>query len=87
MQKKLVDFKAVSEFGIPSIFAIFITRHFILPAVPERLFSVGKIEFTRDTLLMVVFALLKLLGVDSIPVFVLNVLGPFSCKVKIPFLK
>ena len=56
--KKLVDFKAVSEFGIPSIFAIFITRHFILPAVPERLFSVGKIEFTRDTLLMVVFALL-----------------------------
>ena len=33
--KKQVDFKAVSEFGIPSIFAIFITRHYILPAIPE----------------------------------------------------
>lgn len=56
--KKQVDFKAVSEFGIPSIFAIFITRHYILPAIPEQLFSIGKINFTRDTLLMIVFALL-----------------------------
>ena len=58
--KKHVDFKAVTEFGIPSIFAIFITRHYILPAIPEQLFSIGKINFTRDTLLMVVFALLML---------------------------
>jgi len=58
--KKQLDFKAVTEFGIPSIFAIFITRHYILPAIPEQLFSIGKIDFTRDTLLMVVFALLML---------------------------
>ena len=58
--KKQVDFKAVSEFGIPSIFSIFITRHFILPEIPERFFSIGKIEITRDTFLMVVFAFLML---------------------------
>src|SRR5688572_13550433 len=58
--KKKVDFKAVSEFGIPSIFSIFITRHYILPAIPEKLFSIGKIDFTRDTMLMIVFALLML---------------------------
>jgi uncharacterized protein len=58
--KKQVDFKAVSEFGIPSIFSIFITRHYILPAIPEKLFSIGKIDFTRDTMLMIVFALLML---------------------------
>jgi len=58
--KKQIDFKAVTEFGIPSIFAIFITRHFILPAIPEQLFPIGKIDFTRDTMLMVVFALLML---------------------------
>lgn len=58
--KKQVDFKAVSEFGIPSIFSIFITRHYILPAIPEKLFSIGNIDITRDTLLMVVFALLML---------------------------
>lgn len=58
--KKQVDFKAVSEFGIPSIFSIFITRHFILPAIPEELFSVGNIDITRDMMLMIVFAFLML---------------------------
>jgi uncharacterized membrane protein YfcA len=57
--KKQVDFKAVSEFGIPSIFSIFITRHFILPAIPEK-FSIGNIEFTRDIMLMILFAFLML---------------------------
>lgn len=60
--KKLVDFKAVSEFGIPSIFSIFITRHYILPAVPEKILSIGKTDITRDILLMIVFALLMLIA-------------------------
>jgi len=58
--KKQVDFKTVSEFGIPSIFSIYITRHFILPAIPEKLFSIGSIDVTRDTMLMIVFAFLML---------------------------
>jgi uncharacterized membrane protein YfcA len=56
--KKQVDFKAVSEFGIPSIFSIFIARHFILPVIPEKLFSIGNIEITRDVMLMILFAFL-----------------------------
>ena len=60
--KKQVDFKAVSEFGIPSIFSIFVTRHYILPAIPEKIFSIGNTEFTRDTLLMIVFAILMLVA-------------------------
>lgn len=58
--KKQVDFKAVSEFGIPSIFSIYITRHFILPAIPEKLFFIGNFEVTRDIMLMVLFAFLML---------------------------
>ena len=58
--KKQVDFKTVSEFGIPSIFSIFITRHFILTAIPQKLFSIGNIEFTRNTMLMILFAFLML---------------------------
>lgn len=58
--KKQVDFKAVSEFGIPSIFSIFITRHYILPAIPGELFYIGGTLFTRDRVLMIVFALLML---------------------------
>ncbi len=60
--KKLLDFKAVTEFGFPSIFSIFITRHYLLPAIKDNLFTIGKITVTRDMLLMVVFAILMLLA-------------------------
>ena len=58
--KGLVNFKAVTEFGIPSIFSIFITRHYILPALPDHLFSIGEIHIYKPAFLMVVFAVLML---------------------------
>ena len=61
-QKKLVDFKAVTEFGIPSIFSIFITRHYLLPAIPNQLFTIGKEVVTKEMFLMVVFSILMLMA-------------------------
>lgn len=60
--KGLVDFKAVTEFGFPSIFSIFITRHYLLPAIPERFFSIGSVTVSKEMFLMVVFAILMLLA-------------------------
>ncbi len=58
--RKLVDFKAVTEFGIPSIFSIFITRHYILPALPSHIFTIGNVSVSKEMLLMVIFAILML---------------------------
>lgn len=58
--KNQVDFKAVTEFGIPSIFSIFITRHYILPALPDVLFSFGNFFVSKNMFLMVIFAILML---------------------------
>jgi uncharacterized membrane protein YfcA len=58
--KKLVDFKTVTEFGIPSILSVFITRHFILPAIPNHLFSIGNFLVSKNIFLMVIFAVLML---------------------------
>lgn len=58
--KKMVDFKAVTEFGIPSIFSIFITRHYLLPALPNHFFTVGNVSVSKEMLLMIVFAILML---------------------------
>ena len=60
--KGLVDFKAVTEFGFPSIFSIFITRHYLLPAIPAHIFSMGSFSVSKEMLLMVVFAILMLLA-------------------------
>ncbi|HET6994364.1 MAG TPA: sulfite exporter TauE/SafE family protein [Chitinophagaceae bacterium] len=58
--KELVDFKAVTEFGIPSIVSIFITRHYILPALHDDLFTIGNQIVSKDMFLMIVFAALML---------------------------
>lgn len=58
--KNLVDFKAVTEFGIPSILSIFITRHYLLPALPDILFTVGNFAISKNIFLMVFFAILML---------------------------
>lgn len=63
--KKQVDFRALTEFGIPSIFSIFITRHYILPAIPAQ-FSIAGIQLTKEMFLMIVFAILMLTASFSI---------------------
>jgi len=60
--KKAVDFEAVTEFGIPSIFSIFITRHYFLPALPRHFINDGSIVVSREMFLMLAFALLMLVA-------------------------
>ncbi len=57
---RLVDFRAITEFGIPSIFSIFITRHYILPSLPDIIFSIGNMQVSKEMFLMLVFAILML---------------------------
>jgi uncharacterized protein len=47
-------------FGIPSIAAVFATRAWIIPALPDTLFSFGETEITKDLSLLVLFAVLML---------------------------
>ncbi|CAN5280341.1 sulfite exporter TauE/SafE family protein [soil metagenome] len=58
LRRGLVDVKTAILFGIPSILAVFATRRFIIPAIPEEIVSLGTFNITRDLLLMVLFALL-----------------------------
>lgn len=57
-QKRLVDFKIAFIFGLPSILAVYATRKFLVPAIPDTLFSLANFTLTKDIFLMVLFALL-----------------------------
>src|SRR5690606_33166608 len=46
--KKRVDFKTVLIFGIPSILAVYVTRAFLIPIIPDVLFEVNGFTFTRE---------------------------------------
>ena len=58
--KKLVSYKTAVVFGLPSLVAVFLTRKFVVPAIPEQLFQLGDFVFTKDIALMVLFALLMI---------------------------
>ncbi len=61
MQKK-VDFKTVFIFGIPSIAAVYLTRAYLIPYLPDVLFRIGDFEFTKSIGLMVLFAVVMILA-------------------------
>ncbi|MGZ5219990.1 MAG: TSUP family transporter, partial [Chitinophagaceae bacterium] len=46
IQKK-VDFKTVLIFGIPSIAAVYATRMWLVPLIPDELFSIGSFAITK----------------------------------------
>ncbi|MFB0939196.1 MAG: sulfite exporter TauE/SafE family protein [Urechidicola sp.] len=62
IQKGLVDFRTAIVFSIPAFIAVYSTRKFIVPRIPEKLFSVGDYEVTRDLGIMVFFAMIMLLA-------------------------
>lgn len=53
-----VNLKTALIFGIPSIVAVFATRAFIVPAIPNTITSIGSIVITKALLTMILFAIL-----------------------------
>ncbi len=58
--KGLVNIKTAIVFGIPSIIAVFMTRAYIVPAIPKEVFTIGEFTVTKSILMMVLFAILMI---------------------------
>ena len=54
----MVNLKTAAIFGIPSIAAVYATRKWIVPAIPNELFTVGDLHVTKSIMTMVLFAIL-----------------------------
>ncbi len=65
MKKGLVSYKTAIVFGIPAIVSVYMTRAFIIPMLPDKLFSVGSEVITKDIAIMVFFAVIMLLAAWS----------------------
>ena len=62
MKKGLVDFRTAIVFAIPAFIAVYLTRRFIVPAIPENLFSIGDFIMTKGVGIMLFFAMIMLLA-------------------------
>ncbi|WEK36715.1 MAG: sulfite exporter TauE/SafE family protein [Candidatus Pseudobacter hemicellulosilyticus] len=59
-RKGQIEFPVVFVFGGASMLSVFITRHFLLPVIPEHIITIGSMVITRGRFLMVLFACLML---------------------------
>lgn len=60
LNRKLIDYKVGIIYGIPSFIAVYITRKYLIPELPEILFEIGNQEVSRDLGLMLFFAIIML---------------------------
>ena len=58
----LINMKAALFFGAASVATVFITRKFIVPAVPAEIMKIGSFTISEHFLTMMLFGLLMLLA-------------------------
>ena len=69
-RKGLVDFKTGLAFCFPSFLAVYISRRFLVPAIPETLFSIGEFSLTKGMAIMIFFAIIMFLAAFSTVIIV-----------------
>jgi uncharacterized protein len=55
-KRDLVSLKTALVFGIPSMVAVYATRRYLIPAIPDELFTLGDMEVTKNLMMMLLFA-------------------------------
>lgn len=65
MQKGLVDFRTAIVFAIPAFIAVYITRKWLVPAIPETLLTLGDFVIDKRIGIMVFFAIIMLVAAVS----------------------
>ena len=64
-RKGLVEVKTGFLFAIPSFIAVFLTRKFVVPLIPNTIFETSFFTLTKDTFLMAFFAIIMLMAAVS----------------------
>ncbi|MDX1470032.1 MAG: sulfite exporter TauE/SafE family protein [Flavobacteriaceae bacterium] len=62
MIKGMVDFKTAIIFAIPAFAAVYLTRAFLIPAIPDRIATIWDYVLTKDLAIMLFFGIIMLLA-------------------------
>ncbi len=62
MRQGMVDLKTGIVFAIPAFIAVYSTRKFIVPAIPDHIITIGDFVLTKSIAIMVFFAIIMFLA-------------------------
>lgn len=77
-KKKLVNFRIVVFFGIPAFISVFIVRKYLIPFIPEKLFSIHEYVVTQHIAILFLLAVLML--VSGYPMIKNNKVGHYHLE-------
>ena len=58
----MVDLRTAVVFSIPAFIAVYLTRRYLVPAIPDSLFTIFDFEITKNIFIMIFFAIIMLLA-------------------------
>jgi uncharacterized membrane protein YfcA len=62
IKKQMINFKIGIIFAIPAFTAVYLTRAFLIPVLPDDLFTLGSFMVTKDLAIMLFFAVVMLMA-------------------------
>ncbi|WP_405199050.1 sulfite exporter TauE/SafE family protein [Christiangramia sp. LLG6405-1] len=62
LPKKLIDFRTAIVFAIPAFIAVYLTRMYLVPAIPEEILSIGGLMITKNIGIMLFFAIIMVIA-------------------------
>ena len=65
MKRGLIHYKTALVFATPSFIAVYLTRRYIIPAIPDPVFTREAFIFSKDMAVMVFFATIMLLAAGA----------------------
>jgi hypothetical protein len=57
-----LKFQSAIPFAIPSLVSIIVVRKFLMPNIPEIIFSIGSFSITKDIFIMLIFSVLMMMA-------------------------
>lgn len=63
--KKMVDFRTAVVFAIPSFIAVYLTRRYLVPLIPDTIVTINTFVVTKDVAIMVFFGIIMLTAAIS----------------------
>lgn len=86
-RKKRVDIKTAIIFAIPAFTVVYLTRRYLVPAIPEVLFTWNDFVLTKDIFIMTFFAIIMFIASLSMIRSKRDVADPtFRSDINIPYL-
>jgi len=90
IRKKLVDYEAVLYYGLPSLITVYCMRRFVMPAMPEVFFTIGKFTLDKNHFILLLLSVVMFIAaykmITAKPVEQEDATGVGIDRIKLPLL-